>query len=84
MNTPTTTKTKPPKLFLQNGEQASILRKKLGYNQSDFWSRIKVTQSGGSRYESGREMPEQVSLLLHLTYGTNRQASNLLRWLRGY
>lgn len=82
MNTPTTTKTKPPKLFLQNGEQASILRKKLGYNQSDFWSRIKVTQSGGSRYESGRKLPRPVQLLLHLAYAPEAQAQSLLAFLR--
>lgn len=43
---------KAPKLFLHTGEQSVKLRKKLGLNQSDFWSRVRVTQSGGSRYES--------------------------------
>lgn len=32
------------------------LRQKLGLNQAEFWGRISVTQSGGSRYESGRDM----------------------------
>ena len=31
-----------------------VIRVKAGLNQSQFWSRIGVTQSGGSRYESGR------------------------------
>jgi transcriptional regulator with XRE-family HTH domain len=44
------------------------LRKKLHLNQSDFWSRIGVTQSGGSRYESGRSLPKPVRELLRLVY----------------
>ena len=44
------------------------IRKKLGLNQMDFWSRIGVTQSGGSRYESGRNMPKPVRELLRLVH----------------
>jgi transcriptional regulator with XRE-family HTH domain len=44
------------------------IRKKLGINQIDFWSKIGVTQSGGSRYESGRSMPKPVRELLRLVY----------------
>lgn len=33
-------------------------------NQSEFWSRFGVTQSGGSRYESGRGLPKPVALLV--------------------
>jgi predicted transcriptional regulator len=44
------------------------LRKKLGLNQMEFWSQIGVTQSGGSRYESGRSMPKPVRELLRLVY----------------
>ena len=44
------------------------LRKKLGINQMEFWSQIGVTQSGGSRYESGRSMPKPVRELLRLVY----------------
>lgn len=36
------------------------MRKKLELNQQDFWSAVWVTQSGGSRYESGRAVPRQV------------------------
>jgi predicted transcriptional regulator len=42
------------------------IRRKLGLNQSDFWSEIGVTQSGGSRYESGRSIPRPVQALLRL------------------
>ena len=44
------------------------IRKKSGLNQSDFWSAVGVTQSGGSRYESGAKMPVQVNELLRLVY----------------
>ena len=33
-----------------------------------FWSKIGVTQSGGSRYESGRNMPKPVRELLRLVH----------------
>lgn len=41
-------------------------RKQLGLNQSDFWSRYGVTQSGGSRYESGRGMSAPLKMLVRL------------------
>ena len=44
------------------------IRRKLGLNQHDFWTRIGVTQSGGSRYESGRNMPKPVKELLRLVH----------------
>lgn len=44
------------------------IRRKLGLNQSDFWGKIGVTQSGGSRYESGRNMPKPVRELLRLVH----------------
>ena len=44
------------------------IRRKLGLNQSEFWGNIGVTQSGGSRYESGRNMPRPVRELLRLVH----------------
>jgi transcriptional regulator with XRE-family HTH domain len=44
------------------------IRRKLRLNQQEFWSRIGVTQSGGSRYESGRSMPKPVRELLRLVH----------------
>ena len=44
------------------------IRRKLGLNQSEFWTKIGVTQSGGSRYESGRSMPKPVRELLRLVH----------------
>lgn len=71
------------KLLCPTGIEARELRRALGLNQGEFWGRIGVTQSGGSRYESGRDMPEQVAWVLHLTYGTEKQAAQLLAKLRG-
>jgi transcriptional regulator with XRE-family HTH domain len=47
---------------------ARSIRLKLGLNQDEFWTQIGVTQSGGSRYESGREMPKPVRELLRLVH----------------
>ncbi len=44
------------------------IRRRLQLNQHEFWSRIGVTQSGGSRYESGRTMPKPVRELLRLVH----------------
>src|SRR5215510_12084578 len=44
------------------------IRRKLHLNQQEFWARIGVTQSGGSRYESGRKMPKPVRELLRLVH----------------
>lgn len=33
-------------------------------NQTEFWGRFGVTQSAGSRYESGREVPAPLALLV--------------------
>jgi transcriptional regulator with XRE-family HTH domain len=44
------------------------IRLRLGLNQQEFWGAIGVTQSGGSRYESGRNMPKPVRELLRLVH----------------
>ncbi len=44
------------------------IRRKMGLNQSQFWSKLGVTQSGGSRYESGRNIPKPVQTLLRLVH----------------
>ena len=44
------------------------IRRRLGMNQEEFWTMIGVTQSGGSRYESGRSMPKPVRQLLRLVH----------------
>lgn len=54
---------KSTKLNLSNIQE---YRRKVGMNQSAFWSRYGVTQSGGSRYESGRNMPLPTAILIYL------------------
>lgn len=76
-------KHKMPKLFIQSGREARDLRQKMGLNQMEFWKLIAVTQSGGSRYESGRDMPKPVRMLLHLAYAPAKQAGAMLEYLRG-
>ena len=52
-----------------DGQRVLALRRRLGLNQYDFWVRLGVTQSGGSRYESGRRIPRPMLLLIELAYG---------------
>lgn len=44
------------------------IRQRLGLNQQEFWSKVGVTQSGGSRYENGRTMPKPVRELVRLVH----------------
>ena len=44
------------------------IRRKMGLNQQEFWAQVGVTQSGGSRYESGQNMPRSVGQLLRLVH----------------
>lgn len=44
------------------------IRWALGMNQVEFWTGIGVTQSSGSRYESGYAMPRPTGELLRLVY----------------
>jgi transcriptional regulator with XRE-family HTH domain len=55
------------KLFSFNIDPREV-RQRLGLNQQEFWTKIGVTQSGGSRYESGRSMPKPVRELLRLVH----------------
>ena len=41
-------------------------RRSVGLNQSEFWSRFGITQSGGSRYENARDIPRPVQMLMWL------------------
>ena len=55
------------------------IRQRLGMNQQDFWGQIGVTQSGGSRYESGREMPKPVQELLRVVHVERLNLRNVNR-----
>ena len=65
------------------------IRQKLGLNQEEFWQKIGVSQSGGSRYEAGREMPRPVSELLRLVHlegvdlsTVNKEDIQIIQFLR--
>ena len=67
------------------------IRRRLGMNQQEFWSRLGVTQSGGSRYESGRSMPRAVKQLLRLVHlegidigKVKREDYQLIEYLKAY
>lgn len=51
-----------------SGQELAEFRKARGLNQSQFWERTGVTQSAGSRYESGGGIPIPVRLLLEVAY----------------
>lgn len=61
---------------------AKSARLALGLNQSEFWSRVFVTQSGGSRYENERSVPKPVQALLVLAYGDLDEAKVMFDHLR--
>lgn len=58
-------------------------RKSLGLNQQKYWAALGVTQSGGSRYESDRNIPEPVQRLADLIHLPEKQSSALLGKMRG-
>ncbi len=69
------------------GELSSVIdrvliiayRKKRKESQRRFWARFGVTQSRGSRFESGAEIPAPVSILLGLYFNKTISDSDLGR-----
>lgn len=58
-------------------------RRKTKLNQTEFWKRVGITQSGGSRYEHGRAMPKPVETLVRLVHHeSGAMAHAILRKLR--
>lgn len=74
--------TKAPKFAPITGEAALAMRQKTGLNQSRFWSVVGLGQSAGSRYESGRNIPRPVQMLLRIAYGTKTQTTKQVEALR--
>ena len=52
----------------QHSIPARELRQRRGLTQEQFWKPLGVTQSAGSRYESGRGIPGPVRELLRLAH----------------
>jgi len=63
-------------------EDIPAYREKHGLTQIEFWSRVGVSQSCGSRYEHGRHIPKPIRRLLHIAYAPPKQSSKLVDWLR--
>jgi len=80
---------KAPKVDLLDPESSmtafdsKAARDASGLNQSLFWRRVFVTQSGGSRYENERNVPRPVRALLVIAYGTDEQAQAVFDHIRG-
>lgn len=69
-------------LILTSEEVLALRKRQLRLNQVEFWKPLGVTQSGGSRYESGRNIPKPVQMLIRLAYGTKTEAQKVLDELR--
>lgn len=65
------------------GPEAKAKRIKLGLNQTEFWTPLGISQSGVSRYESGRSILRPVQVLYVVAYGTEKQAEAAIKKLRG-
>lgn len=66
-----------------NPEKLLAIRAGTGLNQTDFWARVGVSQSAGSRYESGRNPAvKSLVMLLLIAYGTSKQATKIMNHLR--
>ena len=55
------------------------LRRELGLNQLEFWSRVGVTQSSGSFYERGRRIPKSVQELVRVVHIERIDLSQITR-----
>lgn len=70
------------KIHYYTAGELKAIRKKIGLNQADFWQRFGITQSGGSRYESGREVPEPVQILLNIALERPASSAKVVELLR--
>lgn len=59
-------KNEPKKKGILSTEELRKLRTSRRESQTKFWGRFGVTQSRGSRFELGLEMPRPITILLKL------------------
>lgn len=64
------------------GKEARDWRRSLNMNQAEFWRRVFVTQSGGSRHESAEKLPEHIDCLIRLIYCSEKEALAQLALIR--
>lgn len=70
------------KFKIYTGPEVRALRKRSELNQGEFWQHFQTSQSGGSRYESGREIPRPVQVLLNIAFGTEAKSAEYVAALR--
>lgn len=70
------------KLHQYTGAEVRELRRKAGMNQGEFWGRFEVTQSGASRYESGRDIPGPLNVLLNIAFQPPAKSAAMVEGLR--
>lgn len=70
------------KIHHYTATELKAIRKKIGLNQAEFWGRLGITQSGGSRYESGRDVPEPVQILLNIALERPASSAKVVNRLR--
>ena len=70
------------KLRAFTGPEVKAIRQKLRMNQAEFWQHFQVTQSGGSRYASGRDIPDPVQVLLNSALGGEKASEAIVAGLR--
>lgn len=70
------------KLHYYTGDEVRSLRRALGMTQTAFWAAFQTVQSVGSRYETAREIPNTVQLLLNIAFGSDRATQALVTGLR--
>ncbi len=68
---------KTPLTLKLTGPEIKNLRRKLGLNQEAFWPPLGVTQSAGSRYEAGQNIPTPTLILIHLIYLSQKPLDGL-------
>lgn len=69
-------------LAFQTTADVVRIRNRLGLTQTQFWKTLGVSQSAGSRYETGAAIPEATRMLLTIVYGSEEQSANLVAALR--
>ncbi len=57
-------------------------RESLQMTQAEYWTRVGITQSGGSRYEKKkRGLQKPIALLLAIAYGSPSERARTLKAL---
>lgn len=77
-------RTRATKIGRIDGQSIVTYRKAHNMNQHEFWSPLGVTQSGGSRYEAGRNIPPAVLILVELVYivGLTKEQAQVIKAYR--